>query len=53
MSIGSKLLLLRLPPTQLLLPARVWKNQGTQYVFVRHTVAVREVWRTVLHIFSS
>ena len=30
-----------------------WKNKGAQYVLVCHAIAVSEVSRTVLHIFSS
>ena len=38
---SPKLLLSRLPSTLRFLPFSSWKNQGTRYVLVRHTVAVR------------
>ena len=47
------MLLSRLLATPRLLPPRIWKDQGTQYVLVRHTVAVREVSRTVSNIIFS
>ena len=34
-----------------LLPPSSGKNQGTHYVLVRHTVAVREVSCYALHVF--
>ena len=52
-SIRSKVLLFRLPPTQHLLPPIICNKQGTQYVLVRHAITVRKVSRSVLHIFSS
>ena len=40
------LLLSRMPSNLRFLHPSRWRNQGTQYVFVRHRVAVREALRT-------
>ena len=42
-----KTAVVELPSTLRFLQPSRWKNQGTQYVCVRHTVAVREVSRNL------